>query len=123
MNDEVEPKVYVVRFSREAEQNVISAAHDRLEFEGNPNAAQALLRSFYDEATLLRTFPHRFPHTIHESRQIGLPLRRRNVGKWAIFYTISEETDDGPLVVILFLWPSASEPITQEQGRQILENQ
>jgi hypothetical protein len=75
------------------------------------------------EAAGLRTFPHRFPVATHESEILAMPLRRRNVGRWAMFYSIEEEGDDGPLVTIVYLWPGSAEPITSDQADRVRRNQ
>ncbi len=116
-------KVYVVRFSQEAQQNAVEAGYGRFEFDGNALAAQGLIDALRSEGVSLRTLPHRWPRAPHESEKIGLPLRRRNVGAWAMFYTIEEESDDGPLVTVVFLWPGAAEPITSDQADRIKANQ
>jgi hypothetical protein len=122
MSDE-QPKIYTVRFSRDAEQSAILAGHARFELDGNVQAGLELIDAIYAEAVGLRILPHRFPRAPHESEVLGLPLRRRNIEKWAMFYTIEEESDDGPLVTVVFLWPGSAESITSDQADRVRLNQ
>jgi hypothetical protein len=99
------------------------AGYARFEIDDDPQAGLDLVDAIFAEATSLRTLPHRFPIAAHESELFEMPLRRRNVGKWAMFYSIEENGEDGPLVTIIFLWPGSARPVTDELAERIKGNQ
>ena len=114
-----------IRFSVQAGQDAVEAAHSLLEFTASPDVARELHQLFYREAGKLSTLPDRYAVVERESALWGMPVRRVLVRRWHLYYAIDQEqeNEEGPLVIILFLWPAMAEPVTREQAQQIQGNQ
>ncbi len=75
----------------------------------------------------LATLPHRFPVLTKESRLIGLETRRllyRRAGSSSatghhIYYTVEEDSSDGPRVIVFHIRNAASQPINRKEARDL----
>ena len=90
----------MIRFSKEAEQNMIEESYGLFEFTGDQAAGLSLYNDFYAHAATLATLPDRQIVRRAESRALGVEARRLVVrSRFHLIYRI-EDGEDGPLVVV-----------------------
>lgn len=114
---------HAVRFSTEAEQNAVSAAHDLATFTKNRETGLALYRDFYSESGNLATFPDRYAVRVNDSAAFGVEVRALLVrGRFHLLYRI-EDSLDGPVVTILCIRSAYADALTDQEAARIMGNQ
>lgn len=120
-----EAAVYAVRFSRHARREAIESAVRLTEQSANEERSLSWYLSLEAEAGTLATNPRRFVVRARESRLLGETVRaliyRYTPGSTAyhLFYTVEDDSDDGPRVTILHVRHAARRPLTPGEVRQI----
>jgi hypothetical protein len=118
-----EPKNFTVRFSPEAQFNAITIAHDHMERYTDLRGGRALYNELITAAGKLAFLPER--NAVHQevSSQMGRTLRRLLVRRWNLYYEVIPDSQDGPLVKIIFIRDSRLLPLTPDEVGSIQANQ
>lgn len=121
---------YAVRFSPRAECEAIDAAADHAERTGSPERGSTWYVGLREAAGKLASYPTRFPVRQRESRLLGETMRaflyRLTPDSRAIyhaFYTVEDNSPDGPRVTILHVRHSARRPLTRREAGQITRDE
>lgn len=119
-------RVYAIRFSTGADQEITAAFVRLADISGSEEIALEWLQGIRAAVVTLATNPQRFQAQAQESRVLGgevrrLLYRRTNVTSAAhhIYYRVYEDSDDGPLIRILHLRHAARKPMTRKKAREI----
>ena len=119
-----EPRRYALRLLPSANRDRIEAAAWIAELVGE-DAAQAWRSGVLAAVATLAENPRRFAVQERESRLPGREVRRllyrRTPGSAAyhVFYTVAEDSPDGPRVSILHIRHAARRPLSRAEAREI----
>ena len=100
-----------------------------VDITGNAPAARTWRNRLLEETGTLIQNPHRFAQDEQASRRFGRQTRRllfrptSGSAAYHIFFTITDETPDGPRVQILHVRHAARRPLTREEAWRIVANQ
>lgn len=118
-----EPINHVVRFSKEALENIVSVAYEIFKRTKNVEASLSLSNEFHTEAGKLAFLPERNRVQEHESALLGRDVRRILVRHWHLYYEIISGSDDGPLVRVIFLRDARRDALLPDEIDRIVANQ
>ena len=94
-----------------------------------PALAGQWAAGLYNELARLATHPARYPLAQKETRLFKQETRQMiyrrasSAVAYRILFTIAEDTDDGPTVIIIHVRHGSRRPPTREEARQIITNQ
>ena len=116
---EDEPGNFTVRFSQQAQTDAILITYEM------PSTASALSlhREFETVAGKLAYLPERHAIDPDVSAQLGTTIRRIPVRRWNLYYAVFPDSDDGPLVRIVFIRDARLPLMTQDEADRIKGNQ
>jgi len=123
------PLAYAVRFSAQAQQDIVDAAFRLADLTQDPDAARAWADSLYGEAARLAVFPHAHPLAARETRLFGrqtrqlLYRRTATATAYRLLFVTADAGDDGPTVTIIPVRHSGRRAPTRDEARHILANQ
>ena len=119
-------RVYAIRFSPGADQEITAAFLRLADISGSEEIALDWLQGIRAAVATLATNPTRLQIQAQGSRILGgevrrLLYRRTNAASVAhhTYYRVHEDSDDGPHIRILHLRHAARKPITQKEAREI----
>jgi hypothetical protein len=118
-----EPVNHVVRFSKEARENIVSIAYELFKRTKNVEVSLSLSDEFHTEAGKLAFLPERNRVQEHESALLGRTVRRVLVRHWHLYYEIIPDSDDGPLVRVIFLRDARRTALLPDEIDRIVANQ
>jgi hypothetical protein len=118
-----EPVNYVVRFSKEARENIVSIAYEFFKRTKNIEFSLSMSNEFHTEAGKLAFLPGRNRVQEHESALLGRAVRRVLVRHWHLYYEIIPDSDDGPLVRVIFLRDARRTALLHDEIDRIVANQ
>jgi len=116
---------YAIRFLPRAERDAVDAAAWIAQITGSEETAGQWYEGLRAAAGTLATLPKRFAVQTRESRLLDRPVRRllyrRTPGSAAyhVYYTVAEDSPDGPLVAILHIRHSARRPPSRAEAQEI----
>ncbi len=123
------PQTYALRFSPRALAD-IEAAFERLLFLTGVAAAIAWKDGLFDAAATLATNPRRlavapesrfFTRRFSSGDGVRQLLYRRTPASpfYRLFFVATDDTDDGPTVILLHLRHGARRPLTRSEAQEI----
>lgn len=121
--------VYAVRFSVQAQQDVIDAAFRLAEITQEPTLAQQWAEGLYREVGRLATNPRVYAVTERETRLFGRETRqmlyRRSSSSVAyrVLFTIREAAEEGPTIIVIHVRHGGRRPPTRDEAHRLLANQ
>lgn len=127
--DDEDGRSYAVRLSKQADQDAAEATVHLDAAAQDNTLALKWLTGLYLEIGRLATLPRFHSVAARESRLFGLETRRmvyrRSTASVAylVFFSITEEGEDGPTVTITHIRHGSRKPLTRAEARQILANQ
>ena len=116
---------YAIRFLPRAERDAAETVTWMVEMTGSGEVAREWYAGLRAAAGTLATLPKRFAVQERESRLLGREVRRllyrRTPGSAAyhVFYTVAEDSPDGPRVSILHIRHAARRPLSRAEAREI----
>jgi plasmid stabilization system protein ParE len=119
-------KTYAVRLSARANREALLIYAALEERTGDEAAAAQWYAGFLDAIGGLATLPHRFPVQADESKKIGIAVRRflyrgpRAGAGHHVYYSIHEDSPDGPLVLVRHVRAATARPMTAKEGKEIV---
>jgi plasmid stabilization system protein ParE len=119
-------RIYAVRFSPHAEQELARAAIRLIELTGSKEFAAEWYGGVKAAVATLAEFPARLQTQAKESRLLGREVRRllyqRSAGSSApyhLYFTVEDDGKDGPVVRILHVRHAARKPVTRKEAEGI----
>lgn len=116
---------YAIRFLPRSERDATEAVTWIAESTGSEEAARQWYAGLRTAVGTLATLPKRFAVQERESRLLGSQIRwllyRRSPGSAAyhVYYTVAEDSPDGPLVAILHVRHASRRPLSRAEAREI----
>ena len=128
MSGDERPTVYSVRVSPQVREDIAAAVVRLAEFSSDKAAAIWRDRLLAEMGALAQN-PRRFVQDPQATRRFGQEIRRmlfrasEGGAAYHVFYSVRDETPDGPRVQVVHVRHASRRPITREEARQVLENQ
>ena len=121
-HDDQPLRVHRLRFTEWALAEV-EAAHDRLAEYSGQDSADAWEKGLFEEIAKLATLPLRHPAPVESARFRGnvkqFVYRRSRQSAYRVIFTVREESQDGPTVVIFTIRHGAARPITRAEAKEM----
>ena len=125
-----EPKDYAVRLSERASRDIEQAVADYLDFAENASKARRMFLEMRKFAGRLYWFPDGYAVNASFSQAFGFDVRtvtyRLSKGSSVAYhfvYHITEDGEDGAMVVVLCVRHAARATLTKAEAREILAQQ
>ena len=121
-HDDQPLRVHRLRFTERTLAEV-EAAHDRLAEYSGQDSADAWEKGLFEEIAKLATLPLRHPAPVESARFRGnvkqFVYRRSRQSAYRVIFTVREESQDGPTVVIFTIRHGATRPITRAEAKEM----
>jgi hypothetical protein len=120
-----EIKRYAVRISPRANRESLLLYARLDEVTGDEEAARQWYIGLQEQIGTLSTLPHRYPLRSDESKKIGQDVRRflyrRPPGGagYHVYYSVHEDSPDGPHINVWHVRPATARPLTAREGKEI----
>jgi len=127
--DAEDARTYAVRLSQQADQDAAKATLYLDAAAPDKTLALQWLTGLYLEIGRLATLPRHHAVVERETRFFGRETRRliyrRSASSVAylVFFTVTEEGEEGPAVTVIHIRHGGREPLTRAEARQILASQ
>ncbi len=118
--------VYAVRLSEYAQRELERIVSDVLERAADEAMARACYQGMRAAIRGLSRNPRRFAVQPEESRKLKGEVRREiyrhkpgSSAVYYLFYTVEDDTDDGPLVTVIHVRHASRKPLTHAEAKDI----